>query len=90
MLTQPNVGLGAILTDLLILILLCYKYLPNVIRFIYGGCLWFSLKLSKNLKLRKLLFIMINIVNIFFGRIWKIFLNKEQAYENLHRRMGEP
>ena len=33
---------------------------------------------------------MINIVNIFFGRIWKIFLNKEQAYENLHRRMGEP
>lgn len=90
MLTQPNVGLGAILTNLLILILLCYKYLPNVIRFIYGGCLWFSLKLSKNLKLRKLLFIMINIVNIFFGRIWKIFLNKEQAYENLHRRMGEP
>ena len=90
MLTQPNVGLGAILTNLLILILLCYKYLPNVIRFIYGGCLWFCLKLSKNLKLRKLLFIMINIVNIFFGRIWKIFLNKEQAYENLHRRMGEP
>lgn len=90
MLTQPNVGLGAILTNLLILILLCYKYLPNVIRFIYGRYLWLSLKLSKNLKLRKLLFIMVDIVNILFSRIWKISLNKEQAYENLHTRMGEP